>query len=860
MKTVDNLDQLSSTVSNELPITTHSPSTSRSTSAIVAKRTRDEQRRFSDNDELLMKETEKKPKQNTVSHENLTVINNNNEIDDDSDDDDDNGQHKYDDDEVLVVREIVEQKMSHIQHLIQTQMQKKNKEILSDEQVDIEKEDVEEECENKLSLEKDIESEKETELEFDVHSSIIKSSAEDEHHKMEERNGEDECEENTIIPSVVQETTSECCLSSSTLVNHDIESDELKLNKSIIKCEKNSTIEENMKDNLSTISIDDKDKIMNDNHHSSSSSPNNHIEAHVLWLNSSFGMLPIDTNSNILQYLPERNGDLINNSNLTNRRHSLVDTFNNTSRLNPYTGLKTHLVLVSYSPTDVSTTTNVSNKTESTPVICPSQNDTDSTLNDGADLAFLSNGRELKAKFIEKKHIPLNNNICRRTKELEKSLNNIFINRISKQENSILSNCLKKTDNNNNNNNNNCNDRQLSSSSSTSSWKRELEQFIAKTVNKQTENKKKNSNEITVVSVNDKLITISPNNSISHNNKSSNSINIDETSVISGSTNSSTEKKVIKSEETQIQLNEIISDSITQATSIVPSESPPITTSSSISKNSESNSIVTALASDVAAKASLGIQEFLKKQQRFLNSTQKQPTQTNVSMMRNSIEQHNRITYSQNNHASLSPETRPSYDDNNGNVEYALPNRHQHQSNHHQQQQQQQHNDSPDYQNSYEENDGPNGSFDAELLSLQEMERKGMINASRNCSAYTMRRCMLNAKEELECVDTLRKTLENKLKVSLPDDVAPALCDGVVLCHFVNQLRPKMVPSIFVPCANTPKLSLAKCRRNVENFLIACKKMGVIDLDLCSASEIIECKNTIKVARTVSSLVYLCKK
>ncbi len=33
----------------------------------------------------------------------------------------------------------------------------------------------------------------------------------------------------------------------------------------------------------------------------------------------------------------------------------------------------------------------------------------------------------------------------------------------------------------------------------------------------------------------------------------------------------------------------------------------------------------------------------------------------------------------------------------------------------------------------------------------------------------------------------------------LPDDIGYALSDGVVLCHFINQIRPRSVQSIHVP-------------------------------------------------------------
>lgn len=35
--------------------------------------------------------------------------------------------------------------------------------------------------------------------------------------------------------------------------------------------------------------------------------------------------------------------------------------------------------------------------------------------------------------------------------------------------------------------------------------------------------------------------------------------------------------------------------------------------------------------------------------------------------------------------------------------------------------------------------------------------------------------------------------------MNLPEDMAPALADGVVLCHLANNLRPRSVSSIHVP-------------------------------------------------------------
>uniref|UniRef100_A0A671THN4 Calponin-homology (CH) domain-containing protein n=1 Tax=Sparus aurata TaxID=8175 RepID=A0A671THN4_SPAAU len=71
-------------------------------------------------------------------------------------------------------------------------------------------------------------------------------------------------------------------------------------------------------------------------------------------------------------------------------------------------------------------------------------------------------------------------------------------------------------------------------------------------------------------------------------------------------------------------------------------------------------------------------------------------------------------------------------------------------------------------------------------------------------------------------------------------DLGAALTDGVVLCHLANHVRPRSVPSIHVPSPAVPKLTMAKCRRNVENFLEACRRIGVPQDRLCSVGEVLE--------------------
>ncbi|XP_067852963.1 leucine-rich repeat and calponin homology domain-containing protein 2 [Heptranchias perlo] len=122
---------------------------------------------------------------------------------------------------------------------------------------------------------------------------------------------------------------------------------------------------------------------------------------------------------------------------------------------------------------------------------------------------------------------------------------------------------------------------------------------------------------------------------------------------------------------------------------------------------------------------------------------------------------------------------------------------------------------------------------------------------------FTIRRKMEHIREELEQMRQLKQNLEIRLKVILPEDVGAALMDGVVLCHLANHIRPRSVASIHVPSPAVPKLSMAKCRRNVESFLEACRKLGVPEDKLCLPHHILEERELVKVGSTVQALLEL---
>ncbi|XP_015980201.1 leucine-rich repeat and calponin homology domain-containing protein 4 isoform X2 [Rousettus aegyptiacus] len=94
--------------------------------------------------------------------------------------------------------------------------------------------------------------------------------------------------------------------------------------------------------------------------------------------------------------------------------------------------------------------------------------------------------------------------------------------------------------------------------------------------------------------------------------------------------------------------------------------------------------------------------------------------------------------------------------------------------------------------------------------------------------------------DEKELMSQLRQVLESQLQRPLPEDLAEALSNGVILCQLANQLRPRSVPFIHVPSPAVPKLSTLKSQKNVESFLEACRKIGVPEESLCQPHHILE--------------------
>uniref|UniRef100_A0A8C1YLM1 Leucine-rich repeats and calponin homology (CH) domain containing 3 n=1 Tax=Cyprinus carpio TaxID=7962 RepID=A0A8C1YLM1_CYPCA len=136
---------------------------------------------------------------------------------------------------------------------------------------------------------------------------------------------------------------------------------------------------------------------------------------------------------------------------------------------------------------------------------------------------------------------------------------------------------------------------------------------------------------------------------------------------------------------------------------------------------------------------------------------------------------------------------------------------------------------------------GPNQRPESYLFRLSQREEKKKGESSTE-KAEPVEATPTNSPaptgEEAVLIEQLRRNIECRLKVSLPSDLGAALTDGVVLCHLANHVRPRSIPSIHVPSPAVPKLTMAKCRRNVENFLEACRRIGVPQVYLVSCTSV----------------------
>ncbi|KAL7875898.1 hypothetical protein AOLI_G00108610 [Acnodon oligacanthus] len=132
----------------------------------------------------------------------------------------------------------------------------------------------------------------------------------------------------------------------------------------------------------------------------------------------------------------------------------------------------------------------------------------------------------------------------------------------------------------------------------------------------------------------------------------------------------------------------------------------------------------------------------------------------------------------------------------------------------------------------------------------------GSVQCLAESGRSESRSTLKSPREERVDISQLRKSLESRLKITLPEDLGEALSNGTVLCQLANHVRPRSVSIIHIPSPAVPKLSTAKCRLNVENFIAACRKLGVPETEVCLASDIL-CSKLRAVQRCVEALLVI---
>ncbi|XP_075703456.1 leucine-rich repeat and calponin homology domain-containing protein 4 isoform X2 [Rhinoderma darwinii] len=126
-------------------------------------------------------------------------------------------------------------------------------------------------------------------------------------------------------------------------------------------------------------------------------------------------------------------------------------------------------------------------------------------------------------------------------------------------------------------------------------------------------------------------------------------------------------------------------------------------------------------------------------------------------------------------------------------------------------------------------------------------------SSAGSCSPIRLRSALPRT-DEKTVIAQLRKNIESHLNVALEEPLCESLSNGVTLCQLLNNLRPRTIPFINVPSPAVPKLNFVKCRKNVDSFLDACRRLGVPEDDLCSPHDILEGEGLSRLCVTVQAL------
>uniref|UniRef100_A0A0K0EBJ6 Calponin-homology (CH) domain-containing protein n=2 Tax=Strongyloides stercoralis TaxID=6248 RepID=A0A0K0EBJ6_STRER len=106
-------------------------------------------------------------------------------------------------------------------------------------------------------------------------------------------------------------------------------------------------------------------------------------------------------------------------------------------------------------------------------------------------------------------------------------------------------------------------------------------------------------------------------------------------------------------------------------------------------------------------------------------------------------------------------------------------------------------------------------------------------------------------------IDIMKKLLGSKLSsLTKEEEVSRQLSSGVLLCNFVNKLKPRTIPVVMASLSPSQPVPIPKAKKNAENFVNAAKKLGLSENNLPIPDDIVGRRNLNKIA---SSIVLLNK-
>uniref|UniRef100_A0A0N5BVH2 Calponin-homology (CH) domain-containing protein n=1 Tax=Strongyloides papillosus TaxID=174720 RepID=A0A0N5BVH2_STREA len=80
-------------------------------------------------------------------------------------------------------------------------------------------------------------------------------------------------------------------------------------------------------------------------------------------------------------------------------------------------------------------------------------------------------------------------------------------------------------------------------------------------------------------------------------------------------------------------------------------------------------------------------------------------------------------------------------------------------------------------------------------------------------------------------VELMKKLLGSKLlAVTKEDEISKQLSSGVLLCNFVNKLKPRTIPVVMASLSPSQPVPLPKAKKNAENYVNAAKKLGLSEV------------------------------